>query len=455
MRFAKAFVALSAPFLFTSAAPAYKRADPTDLLVVKFALALNQLESSFYDEALAKFKPADFLAAGFSAAEIPLEQYRSISLDEKAHIAFLQEALKAVGDVPISGCKFDFSSVLGDVATMSAVSRVLENVGVSAFIGAAALLSDKNILAAAAGIVSIESRHSSIANVLNGGASIPSAFDMGLTPSSVLALAGGFISGCDFGIPANPPLKITNQGAVTVGSKLTFSSPGIDKALAAGQPLSCAMLTGGDVVSQSFPIDNCVVPSNITGPVYIYITNSPQQLAANLNDQCATCISAGPTLAFIDSEPQALGALARNSGTPGTPGKAIGADPAAGAPSGSTPGSPAPGTTAPGSSDPTAPSSTSPGAPSTGGAIPSGSAQQDNKAGGSTPGLSAFDGGVVVIGASTIPKAQLGLNPAAPAPAPASSSSATVSGAAAETGDAQDQFTLPTSAAIAPVPTPP
>jgi hypothetical protein len=343
---------------------------------------------------------------------------------------------------------------------MSAVSRVLENVGVSAFIGAASLLTDKNILGAAASIVTIESRHSSIANVLNSGASIPSAFDMGLTPSSVLALAGGFISGCDFGIPANPPLTITSKGPVGVGSQLTFSSPGIDAAKAAGQTqLACQMLTGGDVTSQSFPLDNCVVPANITGPTYIYITNSTQSLASNLKDQCAGCIIAGPTLAFIDTEIQALSSLTRNSGTPG---KAISADPAAGSPSGSTPGSTAPGTTAPGSTTPgsttpgtSAPGSTDPAASgsassgssatSAGGAIPTGSAQQDNSkpAGGSAPGLSAFDGKVVVVGSFSIPK-----DPAAAAPAPASTAGA-ASGAAAGAGGA---LTLPTGAALSPVP---
>jgi hypothetical protein len=420
MRFSKAFVALSAPFLLTSAAPAYKRADPTDLLVVKFALALNQLESAFYDEALAKFKPADFLAAGFSAGEVPSEQYNVIANDEKAHIAFLQDALKSLGDVPVAGCKFDFSSVLGDVATMSAVSRVLENVGVSAFIGAAGLLTDKNILGAAAGILSIESRHSTIANVLNAGSSIPQAFDMGLTPSSVLALAGGFISGCDFGIPANAPLTITTKGAVGVGSQLTFSSPGITAAT--GQTLSCQMLTGGDTVAKTFPIDKCVVPAGLNGPVYIYVTNTTD-FSGVLKDQCTNCIVAGPTLAFIDTEPQALGNLVRTSGA----GKTIGAGPAAGTPSGSTPGSAAPGGTA-----------------------PSGSAQQDNSKApaGSTPGLSAFDDKVVVHGSFTIPKAAAGVAPAAPA-APSSTSVSAAGGV--NPTSAGGALVLPTGAALTPV----
>jgi len=317
---------------------------------------------------------------------------------------------------------------------------VLENVGVSAFIGASTLLTDKNILAAAANVLTIESRHSSIAHILNGGTSIPQSFDMGLTPSSVLALAGGFISGCDFGIKANPPLTITTKGAVGVGSQLTFTSPGITAAT--GQTLSCQMLTGGDTVAKSFPIDKCVVPAGINGPVYIYVTNTAD-FSGILSTQCTDCIVAGPTLAYIDTEPQALGSLARTSGA----GKAIGADPAAGTPSGSTPGSTAPGSTGPAASGIAAPGASS----ASGGVAPTGAAQQDNSKvpAGSTPGLSAFDGGVVVHPSFSIPKAAAPA-PAAPA-APSTSASAAAGGVATGAGGA---LVLPTGgAALSPVPT--
>jgi Ferritin-like domain len=129
--------------------------------------------------------------------------------------------LKANQDSTIAGCKFDFSSVLTDVKTMSAVARVVEQVGVSAFcesqdraarnavtdvarnssVGAAALVSDRSILGAAATILTTEARHQSLLNTLNGGTGVPQAFDQALSPQQVLALASPFISGCDFGIP--------------------------------------------------------------------------------------------------------------------------------------------------------------------------------------------------------------------------------------------------------------
>jgi hypothetical protein len=47
----------------------------------------------------------------------------------------------------------------------------------------------------------VEARHQTIHNLLAGGTSISSAFDIPLAPSQVLAIAGAFISGCDIGVP--------------------------------------------------------------------------------------------------------------------------------------------------------------------------------------------------------------------------------------------------------------
>lgn len=112
----------------------------------------------------------------------------------------LQAALAANGAQPISGCNFDFSSVLTNVTTMAAAARLVENVGVGAYLGAASLIADPSLLTAAASILTVEARHQTILNVLNGATAIPQAFDIPLTPPQVLALAGPFISGCQLGV---------------------------------------------------------------------------------------------------------------------------------------------------------------------------------------------------------------------------------------------------------------
>jgi hypothetical protein len=83
---------------------------------------------------------------------------------------------------------------------MAATARVVENVGVGAYLGGATLIDDPVLLDAAASILTVEARHQTVLNILSGASAVPSAFDIPLTPSEVLALAGPFISGCDVGI---------------------------------------------------------------------------------------------------------------------------------------------------------------------------------------------------------------------------------------------------------------
>ena len=189
---------------------------------------------------------------------------------------------------------------------MASVARVVEAVGVGAYLGGSVLIEDKNILVAAASILTIEARHQSFLNVLNGANAIPQAFDIPLTPPQVLALAGGFIQGCDLGITPNAALAITNQEAPKPGSTLTFSSPALDSA--GDQQLSCQMITGVNTTAFSFPIGECIVPQGINGPVAIFITNDTQPLVAGKDDPTIVC---GPTIAFIDA-PDALGSLVRS-----------------------------------------------------------------------------------------------------------------------------------------------
>jgi len=312
MRFVASIIALAVP-LFVAAAP-WKRDTATNLLVLQFADVLEQLESKFYSEALAKFKESDFTAAGFTSAQLAIEQFLVIQGDEATHSLVLRDGIKTLGGMPVDTCTFDFSKVLVDVQTMSAVARLVENVGVTAYLGAAGLLSDPVLLTAAGSILTVEARHQTILNVLSSGTAIPQAFDFAFTPSEVLALAGPFISGCDLGVPANPPLTVTNTGTVTVGTSLTFSSPAINGTT---DGFSCQMMIGGLPFSISLPLSQCVVPDGINGPVAIWVTSDSQPLLNNPRDRATDKLVAGPTIAFIDTQPQLLGQMARS--VPGAP----------------------------------------------------------------------------------------------------------------------------------------
>jgi len=308
MHFSIAFVGLVAPFL-VSAVP-FKRAAPEDLVVLQFADVLEQLETNFYTQALKKFSASDFITAGFSTPEIAVQQITQISIDEATHHTTLSSTIQANGGQPITNCNFDFSSVLTDVTTMAAAARLVENVGVGAYLGAAHLVSDPVLLTAAATIVTVEARHQTVLNLLSGATSIPQSFDIALTPSQVLAIAGGFVSGCELGIPANPSLTVTNTGSVQPGTTLSFKSAAINGSVSEDK-LFCQMLAGGLPFSITLPYTQCVVPQGINGPVALFITSDSQPLAASVVEQATSQLIAGPTMVFIDIQVDLIGQTIR------------------------------------------------------------------------------------------------------------------------------------------------
>ena len=285
-------------------------------IFAEFANVLEQLETEFYSQALQKFQTSDFTAAGFSDASVPVQQFTNIQFDESTHTTVLDSAIQSLGDSAITGCSFDFSSVLTDVATMAPVARLVENVGVGAYLGAAHLVTDPIILTSAASIVTVEARHQTMLNVLNGGTAIPAPFDLPLLPQEVLALAGSFISGCSVGIDALPSLTVTNSGPIGAGTSLSFSFDA-QSSISDTSTLSCQMLAGGMAFSLSLPFDACVVPDGLQGPVAIYVTNDTQPLANNPRDRFTGNIVAGPTMAFLDGAPEALSNLAKSGSAVG------------------------------------------------------------------------------------------------------------------------------------------
>lgn len=161
----------------------------SDVGVLNFAYALEQLEAAFYIQVIA----TTGFASRFSMSEqIVLRDLRD---HEIAHRDFLAAAL---GTSRIPNLAVDFSAV--DFTSWMSVfttARTFEDLGVSAYNGAARFLKSATNLTVAGKIVSVEARHASaIRSILEPrtGAFAPNVFDPARAPGEVVMLADPFIT---------------------------------------------------------------------------------------------------------------------------------------------------------------------------------------------------------------------------------------------------------------------
>ncbi len=161
-----------------------------DLDVANYALTLEHLEYAFYRDGL-----DEFAADAFADADYPEDLRANLEVirdHERAHVDFLSEAIAAAGGEPVTEAEYDFG--YDDLAGFLEVAMALENVGVSAYAGAAPSITDAAILAAALGVHSVEARHAAYLNQVNGELPFPDAVDTARSREEVLKLAGPFVA---------------------------------------------------------------------------------------------------------------------------------------------------------------------------------------------------------------------------------------------------------------------
>ena len=150
----------------------------TDVDILNFALNLEYLEAEFYTFATmgrtieqAGIGVTGSGAAGattggkqvnFGSNSTAQAVAMNIAADERAHVAFIRGALTAAGATPVAKPAIDLNALgigFGNVTEFLTLARAFEDLGVSAYGGAAGLISDKNILVAAARIHGTENQH--------------------------------------------------------------------------------------------------------------------------------------------------------------------------------------------------------------------------------------------------------------------------------------------------------
>ena len=188
-------------------------------------MTAEHLESAFYAQGFAKFPDSDFLALGLNEAQ--LKSLKGVGTTEAVHVQTLLSAISGAGTRPVEPCQYNFDGAFADAKTMVATARVLEAVGVSAYLGAAPLIQSPDILAAAASIATVESRHQAFIRAASGAEPVPAAFDTALGPKAVFTLAAAFIRSCPEGsnlnIQAFPSIALQNPERAQIGQNLKLA----------------------------------------------------------------------------------------------------------------------------------------------------------------------------------------------------------------------------------------
>ncbi len=166
-----------------------KTAPNVDAGILTFALNLEYLEAAFYLAAVGRLDelPGDtskvILPAGFSPTTFTndfVAQYaEEIAEDELAHVRFLRSALSAAGapvaELPVIDLDRSFKAAAAAAGLPFASefdpfanepfflfgAYIFEDVGVTAYNGAAPFVTDPDILEAAAGLLAVEGYHAS------------------------------------------------------------------------------------------------------------------------------------------------------------------------------------------------------------------------------------------------------------------------------------------------------
>lgn len=188
-----------------SVAADHDQEEVTDVDVLNYALTLEHLEANYYTEALERYGEDHFEGVGspgddtFDTARPrygTYQQYEKIRDHEVAHVETLSSVIEDLGGDPVEAADYEFP--YSSVQEFVELSATIEDVGVSAYAGAAPMIQNEDLLAAALSIHSVEARHATYIRLQRENLSIPfrgddGAFDPARSMEEVVAIASQFV----------------------------------------------------------------------------------------------------------------------------------------------------------------------------------------------------------------------------------------------------------------------
>ena len=171
----------------------------TDLDILNFALTLEQLEATYYNEFLDEYSEeevesssvAKVLTGGGNDRYTIYQKIETVRDHEETHVETLTQTIEDLGGTPVEPLSYTFP--YESIEEFAALSAQIEAVGVSAYAGAAPLIENADLIPPALSIHSVEARHTAYFNVLNTTDPFPNAFDPARTMEEVLEIASAFI----------------------------------------------------------------------------------------------------------------------------------------------------------------------------------------------------------------------------------------------------------------------
>ncbi|KAI9818742.1 MAG: hypothetical protein M1826_001330 [Phylliscum demangeonii] len=258
-----------------------KRDDNIDVEILNYALTLEFLERKFYAEGLQNYTQADFVNAGF--ADPFYANLQTIASDERTHVDFINKAIVAAGAQPVHEATYLFPST--DVKSFITLASIFEGVGVSAYLGAAGKIVNKDYLTVAGSILTIEARHTSYLRSLLQESPFPTPFDTPLDFNEVFSLAAMFITGF---APGDPPLPFKAFPPLTLGDApgsiyvegmtgVTFKGAATAYPMQNGQAVFAAFFSGltpsivpVTVQGSDYKVER--IPDGVAGQAYVVLT---------------------------------------------------------------------------------------------------------------------------------------------------------------------------------------
>ncbi|MGH7883898.1 MAG: ferritin-like domain-containing protein [Candidatus Dormibacteraceae bacterium] len=154
-----------------------------DVGILNYALTLEYLESTFY-------------AMGVQQTELGdnRKYIEPIAAHEAAHVQAITATLQKLSQTPVSKPRFKFpDGTFTDPQKFLKIASTFEETGVKAYHGQVTLIQSGDILAAAASIAGVESRHASVLNLILGQKPVLAPVEAHASMDEILAIVKPFI----------------------------------------------------------------------------------------------------------------------------------------------------------------------------------------------------------------------------------------------------------------------